>query len=175
MRCISGCLPPRAGSCGDEEDFRVYRKDEAYSAAGLPLSRDLESTLDGGGGDTHPVGECAITDLDCHPYLSRCPFSFGSPLRSPERTTFTRSFYQVTYRQAGWSCILRKVDQGVEISVNNRCGGCATPPTLLHYAAVHRKIRAKSFVAPGLLVPSWSRFAHRRGGAALTPRLQAGR
>src|SRR5215213_5650364 len=68
MRCISGCLPPRAGSCGDEEDFRVYRKDEAYSAAGLPLSRDLESTLDGGGGDTHPVGECAITDLDCHPY-----------------------------------------------------------------------------------------------------------
>src|SRR5829696_9603772 len=74
-----------------------------------------------------------------------------------------------------WSCIIRKVDQGVEISVNNRCGGCATPPTLPHYAAVHRKIRAKSFVAPGLLVPSWSRFAPRRGGAALTPRLQAGR
>src|SRR5215218_9178977 len=68
MRCISGCLPPRAGSCGDEEDFRVYRIDEAYSAAGLPHSRDLECTLDGGGGDTHPVGECALTDLDCHLY-----------------------------------------------------------------------------------------------------------
>src|ERR687897_1142109 len=70
MRSISGCLPPRAGSCGDEEDVRVYWKDEAYSAAGLPLSRDLECTLDGGGGDTHPVGEGALTDLDCHPYHS---------------------------------------------------------------------------------------------------------
>ena len=58
----------------------------------LPASRDLECTLDGGGGDTHPVGECALTDLDRHSYhLARCPFSFGSHLRLPERTTTTRS------------------------------------------------------------------------------------
>jgi hypothetical protein len=58
--------------------------------------------------------------------------------------------------------------------VNNR-RGLRNPYLPPNDAAFHRKVGAKTFVAPGLLVPLWSRFAPRRGGAALTPRLQAGR
>src|SRR5918993_2927479 len=80
MRSISGCLPV-SGSCGEEEDLRVYWKDEAYSADGLPVSCDLDCTLDGRGGDTHPVGEGAFSDLDCHTYHLGVPFPrFSTPV-----------------------------------------------------------------------------------------------
>ncbi len=47
------------------------------STAGLPCTRDLECTLDGRGGDPHPVGECAFTDLDAYAYHFGVPFSFA--------------------------------------------------------------------------------------------------
>src|SRR3712207_2116650 len=93
-RSISGRLPPRAGSCGDEEDLRVYREDEAHSAAGLPLSCDLDCTLDGRGDDTHPVSEGAFSDLDCHAYHLGVPFPsvllFGYRSAQPPLVAFTK-------------------------------------------------------------------------------------
>src|SRR5919107_5419533 len=56
------------------------------------------------------------------PRLSRVPSWCSLSLRFsslvPERTTTARSVCQGTYCPAGWSCIPRKADQGVEIGVN---------------------------------------------------------
>src|SRR5918994_4760537 len=73
-RSISGRFPP-AGVFGDEVNLRFYREEEAHSAAGLPFARDLERALDGRGGDPHPVIECALTDLDSHPYHLGAPIT----------------------------------------------------------------------------------------------------
>ncbi len=138
---ISGC-PRRGGTHRDEESLGIYREVEAHPAVGLPFSCDLECALDGWGGDPHPVGECAFSDLDCHAYNLGAPFSFASHLQLPECTTTAGSFYQETYRPSRWSGIIRKEDQGVEIAVNNRRGLCANliyPP---HDAAVHRNTGA---------------------------------
>jgi hypothetical protein len=56
---------------------------------GHPISCDLKCTLDGRGGDTHPVGECALTDLDCHAYHLGVPFP--SLLLSGYRSAHHRS------------------------------------------------------------------------------------
>src|ERR687889_2805107 len=68
------------------------------------------------------------------PRLSRVPSWCSLSLRFsslvPERTTTARSVCQGTYRPAGWSCIPRKADQGVEIGVNaDTCPATHMPPT----------------------------------------------
>src|SRR5918995_127066 len=96
MHSISSRLLSPADVFGHEVSLRVYREEEAYSAAGLPISHDLECALDGRGGDTHLVSECALIDLDRNTYHLSAHFSFASPLRSPGRTITpgAGSFYQ---------------------------------------------------------------------------------
>src|SRR5215213_3243902 len=64
---LSSCLLS-AGNFGDEESLGFYREYEAHPAARFPSTYDLERTLDGRGGDSGPVCECALTNPDGNAY-----------------------------------------------------------------------------------------------------------
>jgi hypothetical protein len=76
--------------------------------------------LDGRGGDTRTVRECAFADLDGHAYHLGPPFSFASPLRpsgAQPRPTPEASTEKRTARLGGAASPERRI-RGEEIIVH---------------------------------------------------------